>query len=747
MKTTIAKLALVLTGLLSTLPGSLHAAGYSQAQITRLYNEVKVLKGNAAPQSAAVGQQILPVTSVATGASSRAELKFPDQSLTRLGANSRFTLRGDSRTLDLEKGTMLLQVPEKILGAKIRTAAVTAAVTGGTALIEYLPGGYVKLIVVEGFVDLFMNNDPSNFKQFHAGEMLIMKADSTTIPDAVDVDLKALLKTSKLISGNDQSEINQDLVNQAVQAQQQKIQSGELQPTNLSIPGQGTYVVLNTDNSQVTNVFNNFGLGNGNPGPGGPQGPQGPQGPGNNGNGPNNNPAFQGFAPLISGRTVLNPNATIRTNPHVTAPNIKDGVLGTVTLADGILYRGLRDGHRDRDGDGLFQYFVFGNTAIINPNLQPKINEPRDGNNGYWAVFKFEDLNINGTVNWVVPNYAVGITAPDMPVTTNVALTAQRDIHIGPNSQFPEDNIPNAAGGVLEGSETPITILDLDDEDSDHIDTLLLYSNTGSVIIRNPTGNAINGYDQDVIIVAASLSSDVIFEGSIFLSSTTLSEGFDPAELTATAGRNISVTNATLTADSISMQAGSTVNLNHATLNANKGNLTIKGNKGINITNSSQLKTLVDNASVLLQAQTGNITITDSELNHPGATVELTANAGNITLNNVRVTASDVFKAQTLGPNGLITIGGTTINATTLIDLYAAGGSGMIKFIANSELNSPRVNLKANTVEISPGVTVHIPQRDITVDAVNRKYQGAAGGTDVTKGSFSAGTHLVTPTY
>ena len=744
MKTTIAKLAPVFTSLLCTLSGALHAAGYSQAQITRLYNEVKVLKENVAPQTAAVGQQILPVTSVATGAGSRAELKFPDQSLTRLGANSRFTLRGDSRTLDLEKGTMLLQVPEKILGAKVRTAAVTAAVTGGTALIEYLPGGYVKLIVVEGFVDLFMNNDPSNFKQFHAGEMLIMKADSPTIPDAVDVDLKVLLKTSKLISGNDQSEINQDLVNQAVQAQQQKIQSGELQPTNLSIPGQGTYVVLNTDNSQVTNVFNNFGLRNGPPGPGGPQGPQGAQGPGNNGNGPiNNNPAFQGFAPLISGRTILNGDATIRTNPHITAANIRDGVLGTISYQEGILYRGLPDGHRDRDGDGLFQYFVFGNTAIINPNLQPKINEPRDGNNGYWAVFKFEDLNINGTVDWVVPNYAAGTPAPDMPITTNVALTAQRDIHIGPSGMFPEDNIPDAAGGVLDGSESPITILNLDAEGSDHIDTLLLYSNKGSVIIRNPTGDTIRGYNQDVIIVAASLSSDVIFEGSIFLNSFTGYGSSELAELAATAGRNIDVTDASLTADDISLRAGNTVNLDHAQLTSNKGNIAIRGAKGINISNSSQLKTLVNNATMLLQAQTGNINISDSIFDAAGSTIELTANTGNITLNNLSVTASDVFKAQTLGPNGTITIGGTTINASTLIDLYAAGGNGLIKFIANSELNSPSVKLKANTVEVLTGVTVHVPQRNITIEAANMKFQGA-GGTDVTKGTISPGTSLHT---
>ena len=167
--------------LTATLMAAMHvtasAAGYTEAEFTRLHKEVTILKDSSAPKEAAVGQKISAVTSVATGADSRAEMRFPDKSLTRLGANSRFTLRGEARTLDLEKGVLLLQVPEKILGAKVRTAAVTAAVTGGTVMFEYLPGGFVKLIVIEGYVDLFYNNNPSNYRTYGPGEMIIGKFD------------------------------------------------------------------------------------------------------------------------------------------------------------------------------------------------------------------------------------------------------------------------------------------------------------------------------------------------------------------------------------------------------------------------------------------------------------------------------------------------------------------------------------------------------------------------------------------
>src|SRR5262249_1719499 len=140
---------------------------------TRLENDVKVLKENASPVAATVGQQIKAVTSVATGINSRAELRFPDKSLTRLGSNSRFTVRGDARTLDLNEGVMMLEVPKRIGGAKVRTAAVTAAVTGTTVMFEYLPKGYVKLIVIEGSVDLSENANPSVFRTINAGQMLI----------------------------------------------------------------------------------------------------------------------------------------------------------------------------------------------------------------------------------------------------------------------------------------------------------------------------------------------------------------------------------------------------------------------------------------------------------------------------------------------------------------------------------------------------------------------------------------------
>jgi ferric-dicitrate binding protein FerR (iron transport regulator) len=81
---------------------------------------------------------------------SRAELTFTDQTMARLGANTIFSFREGTRNLELGGGAMLLRVPKDAGGAQINTAAVTAAITGTTVMLEYHNNAYIKFIVLEG---------------------------------------------------------------------------------------------------------------------------------------------------------------------------------------------------------------------------------------------------------------------------------------------------------------------------------------------------------------------------------------------------------------------------------------------------------------------------------------------------------------------------------------------------------------------------------------------------------------------
>jgi hypothetical protein len=239
--------------LLALLPTALTAADFDLAEITKVHREVKVLKANAAPRAASEGLQIKPVTSISTGAESRAELRFPDQTLTRLGANSRFTLRGESRTLDLDRGVMMVQVPKKQGGAHIRTAGVTAAVTGTTVLIEYHPGGVVKLIVIEGECVLSLNRDRSEFQTLRAGQMITMQDGAASIPGPQNIDLARLLQSSRLISANDPAQPNQQQIQNAVQIQQQLISHGDL--LNGGVVLQNPGITVGLTNNTTSNVI------------------------------------------------------------------------------------------------------------------------------------------------------------------------------------------------------------------------------------------------------------------------------------------------------------------------------------------------------------------------------------------------------------------------------------------------------------------------------------------------------------
>ena len=226
------------------LPAVLSPAGQlKEARVSQVIRDVKLLPGQAAPRPAVVSDQVREGTAVRTGVESRAELTFTDQTLARLGANTIFSFTGGTRNLDLGGGVMLLRVPKNAGGAQINTAAVTAAITGTTVMLDYHPDAYIKFIVLEGTGRIFRRDHLGESVLVHAGQMLIVNPKSRRLPEPVDIDLDRLMKTSLLINGF--GEIPSDyLIAQQIQAQAAAKSSGELIDTNLVIFGGGTAVSL-----------------------------------------------------------------------------------------------------------------------------------------------------------------------------------------------------------------------------------------------------------------------------------------------------------------------------------------------------------------------------------------------------------------------------------------------------------------------------------------------------------------------
>jgi hypothetical protein len=156
------------TTLLSTCASTLLAAGafslgllcvagaatpFTSATVTQVENRVGYgdRTGDRSVTRPAVAKDVVRANNfLRSESNSRAELQYPDGTVVRIGQNTVFTFDAESRTLSLEKGSLLFHIPKGSGGGTIKTASLTAAITGTAgkvseniiAIIE----GTVKLI-------------------------------------------------------------------------------------------------------------------------------------------------------------------------------------------------------------------------------------------------------------------------------------------------------------------------------------------------------------------------------------------------------------------------------------------------------------------------------------------------------------------------------------------------------------------------------------------------------------------------
>jgi hypothetical protein len=116
--------------LTSGLSNEVSADDLKEAKVTQVIQDVQVLPSNASPRPATLNDSVRQGTAVRTGVQSRSELTFRDQTITRLGEKSIFSVSEGARTIDLGSGQFLLYVPKKSGGGKIKAGPVTAAITG-----------------------------------------------------------------------------------------------------------------------------------------------------------------------------------------------------------------------------------------------------------------------------------------------------------------------------------------------------------------------------------------------------------------------------------------------------------------------------------------------------------------------------------------------------------------------------------------------------------------------------------------
>ena len=182
----------------SWLPNDVAAADLQEAKVTQVVQDVKVVPSGAAARPAAVNETVPQGNAVQTGTQSRSELTFRDQTITRLGEKTIYTI-GGGRTIELGSGQFLLYVPKKAGGAKVKMGPVTAAITGTTVVGNVSPSGIVEFTVLEGTARVRLDS-VGQCLLVVAGQKVVYDPIANRLEDPVEVDLQQQ-QTSPLITG------------------------------------------------------------------------------------------------------------------------------------------------------------------------------------------------------------------------------------------------------------------------------------------------------------------------------------------------------------------------------------------------------------------------------------------------------------------------------------------------------------------------------------------------------------------
>src|SRR6478752_4810821 len=367
------------------------AAQLKEAQVTQVVKDVKLLPTGASARPATVNDEVRDGIAVRTGVDSRSELKFTDQTLARLGANTLFSFSEGTRNLNLQDGAMLLRVPKGAGGARINSSAVTAAITGTTVMLETHAvtkknkDSYYKFIVLEGTARLYLPGRLGESTLVKAGQMIIMRRDSKTIPEPVDVDISKITQSSLLVTGFSTPLGSETLIAFERRRQNEQKNSGQLIETNLVIYGGGTNVVLADPNTVDVAVSAES---NAAQSPTPPPTPPPPPSP------PPTPPPSSKFGALTVIASpdpfVINSGTTIQTDPTITAN-------GQTNF--GKIWRGPAT-------DGPLSAYAFGATSAFDSASGFDTRVIGDTNG---AAFKFNSLQLTGNPTVSTTNGAINL--------------------------------------------------------------------------------------------------------------------------------------------------------------------------------------------------------------------------------------------------------------------------------------------------------------------------------------------------
>ena len=200
---------------------------------TEVIKEVNTLPAaTAQPVPARVSEVLKAPDRVRTGPESRAELTAPDQTITRIGANTVFSFAGDGRTLNLEQGNVLFHAPKGLGGGTIKSGGAAAAVLGTTLIVSATPDGGLKVIILEGKGSVTLPGGSA--VTLTAGQLVYVRPGGKGFSAVLNINLARLVAGSQLVNGFAHELSSRPLIDLAIERQQAQFASGRATDTGVS---------------------------------------------------------------------------------------------------------------------------------------------------------------------------------------------------------------------------------------------------------------------------------------------------------------------------------------------------------------------------------------------------------------------------------------------------------------------------------------------------------------------------------
>jgi hypothetical protein len=227
---------------------ALFSAPIQNLKFTDVVKDVKILNvATKAETTAKVGDVLVPPNVIKTGADSRAELVAEDQTVTRVGANTIFSVEANSRDVNIAKGSVLFHSPAGKGGGNIKSAGATASVLGTTLIVGANQSGGFKVMLLEGKGQV--TGAGGGGTKLTAGQMsFAMPGQAPSQP--LNFELKGQVSGSKLVGGFSKPLASIAKIEAAVNLQQSKIASGDMASTGLMI-GDSPSVAFKVDPAVV----------------------------------------------------------------------------------------------------------------------------------------------------------------------------------------------------------------------------------------------------------------------------------------------------------------------------------------------------------------------------------------------------------------------------------------------------------------------------------------------------------------